>query len=81
MSKFELIEFQFDPDDFSLQLEDEFMIARLSKEIEAVEDPKILKEAALKLLQLSVHRQAVIRGLVGRVAKLEGDAITKVYDE
>lgn len=81
MSKFELIEFQFDPDDFSLQLEDEFMIARLSKEIEAVDDPKILKEAALKLLQLAVHRQAVIRGLVGRVAKLEGDAMTKVYDE
>jgi len=81
MSKFELIEYQFDPDDFSLQLEDEFMIARLSKEIEGVDDPKILKEAALKLLQLAVHRQAVIRGLVGRVAKLEGDAITKVYDE
>jgi hypothetical protein len=81
MSKFELTEFQFDPDDFSLQLEDEFMIARLSKEIEAVDDPKILKEAALKLLQLAVHRQAVIRGLVGRVAKLEGDAMTKVYDE
>lgn len=81
MSKFELIEYQFDPDDFSLQLEDEFMIARLSKEIEAVDDPKILKEAALKLLQLAVHRQAVIRGLVGRVAKLEGDAMTKVYDE
>ena len=81
MSKFELIEYQFDPDDFSLQLEDEFMITRLSKEIEAVDDPKILKEAALKLLQLAVHRQAVIRGLVGRVAKLEGDAITKVYEE
>jgi len=81
MSKFELIEFQFDPDDFSLQLEDEFMIARLSKEIEAVDDPKVLKEAALKLLQLAVHRQAVIRGLVGRIAKLEGDAITKVYEE
>ena len=81
MSKFELIEYQFDPDDFSLQLEDEFMIARLSKEIESVDDPKILKEAALKLLQLAVHRQAVIRGLVGRVAKLEGDAITRVYDE
>ena len=81
MSKFELIEYQFDPDDFSLQLEDEFMIARLSKEIESVDDPKILKEAALKLLQLAVHRQAVIRGLVGRVAKLEGDAITKIYDE
>ena len=57
------------------------MIARLSKEIGAVGDPTISKEAALKLLQLAVHRQAVIRGLVGRVAKLEGDAITKVYDE
>jgi len=79
MSKFELIEYQFDPDD--LQLEDEFMIARLSKEIEAVDDPKVLKEVALKLLQLAVHRQAVIRGLVGRIAKLEGDAITKVYEE
>ena len=81
MSKFELIEFEFDPDDFSLQLEDEFMIARLSKEIEAVDDAPVLKEAALKLLQLAVHRQAVIRGLVSRIAKLEGDAITKLYEE
>jgi hypothetical protein len=81
MSKFELIEFEFDPDDFSLQLEDEFMIARLSKEIEAVDEAAVLKEAALKLLQLSVHRQAVIRGLVGRIAKLEGDAIMKIYEE
>lgn len=81
MSKFELIEYQYDPDDFSLQLEDEFMIARLSKEIEAVDDPKVLKEAALKLLELSVHRQAVIRGLIGRITKLECNTISKVYEE
>jgi len=81
MSTFELIEFKFDPDDFTLQLEDEFLIAKLTNEINAVEDPKVLKEAALKLLQLAVHRQAVIRGLCGRLANLEADTIRTKYEE
>lgn len=81
MSTFELIEFKFDPDDFSLQLEDEFLIAKLTNEINAVDDPAILKQAALKLLQLAVHRQAVIRGLCNRLANLEADTIRTKYEE
>lgn len=81
MSTFELIEFKFDPDDFNLQLEDEFLIAKLTNEINAVDDPAILKQAALKLLQLAVHRQAVIRSLCGRLANLEADTIKRYYEE
>jgi len=81
MSKFELIEFQFDPDDFSLSLEDEFLIAKLAKDIESVDNAATLKEAALKLLNLAVHRQAVIRGLVRRISTLEAGAISRIYEE
>ena len=81
MSAFELIEFKFNPDDFTLSLEDDFLIAKLTKEIEAVDDPDVLKSAALKLLQLAVHRQAVIRGLCMRLANLEADTIRKLYEE
>ena len=81
MSKFELIEFQFDPDDFELSLEDDFLINKLSKDIEAANDVEVLKAAALKLLTLAVHRQAIIRGLVRRVAKVESSAISKFYED
>ena len=81
MSTFELIEFTFDPDDFSLQLEDEFLLAKITREIEAVEDTATLKEAALKLLQLAVQRQAVIRNLCNRLANLEANTIKKLYEE
>lgn len=80
MSKFELIEFQFDPDDFQLSLEDDFLINKLTKDIEAVEDAPTLKAAALKLLSLAVHRQAVIRGLIRRLAKLEADTVSHFYE-
>jgi hypothetical protein len=81
MSKFELIEFQFDPDDFSLSLEDEFLIAKLTKDIKSVSDAETLKQAALKLLGLAVHRQAVIRGLIRRLANVEAGAISRIYEE
>jgi len=81
MSKFELIEFQFDPDDFSLSLEDEFLITKLAKDIEGVEDAATLKQAALKLLNLAVHRQAVIRGLIRRISTLEAGAVSRIYEE
>jgi len=81
MSKFELIEYQFDPDEFELSLEDDFLISKLTKDIEKVDDPIVLKEAALKLLQLSVHRQAVIRGLIKRIMNLEADYISTMYEE
>jgi len=81
MSGFELIEFKFNPDDFNLSLEDEFLLTKLTKEIEAVDDPIVLKSAALKLLQLSVQRQAVIRSLITRLANLEADVIKTYYEE
>jgi len=81
MSKFELIEFQFDPDDFSISLEDEFLIAKLTKDIEGVDDADTLKQAALKLLNLAVHRQAVIRGLIRRISTLEAGAVSRFYEE
>ena len=81
MSGFELIEFKFNPDDFNLSLEVEFLLTKLTKEIEAVDDPIVLKSAALKLLQLSVQRQAVIRSLITRLANLEADVIKTYYEE
>ena len=81
MSKFELIEFQFDPDDFSLSLEDEFQITRLAAEIDKTECITSVKDGAKKLLQLAVHRQAIIRNLVRRLADLESGAIRKMYTE
>lgn len=51
MPGFELIEFKFNPDDFNLSLEDEFLQAKITKELEAVTDPDVLRAGALKLLQ------------------------------
>jgi hypothetical protein len=81
MSGFELIEFKFDPDDFDLSLEDEFLLTKLTKELEAAKDPDVLRAGALKLLQLAVHRQAVIRSLINRLANLEADVVRKYYQE
>lgn len=81
MSKFELIEFQFDPDDFSLTLEDEFQITRLAAEIDKAECINSVKDGAKKLLQLAVQRQAVIRNLIRRLADMESGAIRKLYTE
>jgi hypothetical protein len=81
MSGFELIEFKFDPDHFDLSLEDEFLMAKITKELEAVKDPDVLRAGALKLLQLAVQRQAVIRSLIARLANLEADVIKTYYEE
>lgn len=81
MSTFELIEYKFDPDDFSPSLEDQFQLTRLTKEIESCTDAESLRQAAVKLLQLSVHRQAVIRSLVKRLANLEAGAIRTLYPD
>jgi len=81
MSGFELIEYKFSPDDFSLSLEDEFLLAKLTKELEAVNDVEVLRIGALKLLELAVHRQAIIRSLIARLANLEADVIKTYYEE
>lgn len=81
MSNFELIEVAFEPDDFEPTLEDEFLIARLTKELEAVTDIEQLRVGALKLLNLAVMRQGMIRGLCKRLAGLEADVIRKKYED
>jgi hypothetical protein len=79
MSEFELVEVPFGPDDFETTLEDEFLIAKLTKEIEAVTDIAQLRVGAIKLLNLAVMRQGMIRGLVRRLANLEADVIRTKY--
>jgi hypothetical protein len=81
MSKFELTEIPFEGDAFQSTLEDEFLITRLTKELEAVTDIEQLRVGALKLLQLAVMRQAMIRGLVKRLATLEFSGIKREYED
>ena len=78
MAAFKVTEVSFEPIDFSPTLEDEFTLTAVSKEIESVEDVAQLKVAAGNLLQVAVHRQAVIRGLCKRLAEIEtyGQVVT-----
>jgi hypothetical protein len=79
MDKFELVEIKFGPSDFESTLEDEFLLARITKELNAVNDIEQLREGAIKLLQLAVMRQSMIRGLVRRLADLEAETIKTQY--
>ncbi len=81
MSNFELVEIPFDSEDFQSTLEDEFLLAKLTKEIEAVRDIEQLRDGTLKLLQLAVMRQGMIRGLCKRLAGLESNVIRRKYEE
>jgi hypothetical protein len=71
METFKVTEVSFEPIDFSPTLEDEFTMTAISKEIESVNDIDQLKLGAMNLLQVAMHRQAVIRGLCKRLAKIE----------
>jgi hypothetical protein len=81
MANFELVELPFKPEDFESTLEDEFLLAKLTREIEAVTDIEQLRHGALKLLQLAVQRQGMIRGLCKRLAGLESNIIRKKYED
>ena len=81
MDKFELVEIEFGPSDFESTLEDEFLFARINKELDAVTDINQLREGAKKLLQLAVMRQSMIRGLVRRLANLEAETIKTQYPD
>jgi hypothetical protein len=78
---FDVIEVPFGPNDFESTLEDEFLITKLTNEINAVTDIEQAKAGAIKLLQLAVMRQAMIRGLVNRLANLESSTIRTRYKE
>lgn len=81
MDSFELVEIEFGPSDFESTLEDEFLVARVTKELDAVTDIEQLREGAKKLLQLAVMRQSMIRGLIRRLANLEAEAIRTQYPD
>ncbi len=75
-SDFQVVEVSFDPIDFDPTLEDEFTMTAVSKEIDTVDDIDQLREGARNLLKIAMHRQAVIRGLCKRLAKIETYGIT-----
>jgi hypothetical protein len=52
-------------------MEDEFLEARLLAEIDKVSNVDELKEAANKLLKISILRQGAIRGLCKRLLQYE----------
>lgn len=71
MSEFEFIEIPLEELDIKPTMEDEFLEARLSAEIDKVSDVAELKEAAKKLLKISILRQGAIRGLCKRLLQYE----------
>jgi hypothetical protein len=81
MDNFELVEVGLNSSDFESTLEDEFLVARITKELNAVTDIEQLREGAIKLLQLAVMRQSMVRGLVKRLANLECAAIRTHYPD
>ena len=81
MAAFKVTEVSFEPIDFTPTLEDEFVFTAVTKEIESVEDIDQLRLGALNLLKVAVHRQAVIRGLCKRLAKIETYGVTTTKHE
>ena len=77
MSKFNVIEVPFEPMEIKPTLEDEFTMTSVTREIESIRDPERLKMAALNLLVITMQRQAIIRGLCKRLAKVESDCVIK----
>ena len=77
MSKFNVIEVPFEPMEIKPTLEDEFTMTSVTREIESIRDPERLKMAALNLLEITMQRQAIIRGLCKRLAKVETDGVVK----
>ncbi len=77
MSSFRLVEVSLDPIDFDPTLEDEFTLTAVSKEIENAKDIEQLRQGAMNLLKICIHRQVVIRGLAKRLAQFETHEITK----
>tara|TARA_R100000152_G_C6781233_1_gene215315 strand:- start:628 stop:879 length:252 start_codon:yes stop_codon:yes gene_type:complete len=77
MASFELVELAFDPSDLAPTLEDEFTMTAVSKELESLENIDQVKVGAVQLLHIAMQRQAIIRGLCKRLAKLETEGVTR----
>ena len=79
MAEFLLVEIDFEPLDFEPTLEDEFTMTKVLNEIESLDDIEQLRLGAKNLLKVSLHRQAVIRGLCKRLAQIETRGITTTH--
>lgn len=77
MASFELVELAFEPSDLTPTLEDEFTMTAISKELESLENIDQVKVGAIQLLHIAMQRQAIIRGLCKRLAKLETKGVTR----
>ena len=77
MKNFKITEVPFEPSDIAPSLEDEFTMESVSRELISIKDPAKLRMAALNLLVLTMQRQAIIRGLCKRLAKVETDGVMK----
>ncbi len=77
MKEFQITEVAFDPSDISPTLEDQFTMESVSRELSSIRDPEKLKVAAINLLMITMQRQAIIRGLCKRLAKVESDGVMK----
>ena len=78
---FDLVEIPFEGEEFEQSLEDKFLLAKIKQELDGVTSLAVMKEGAIKLLELAVMRQTFIRGLVRRLAKLECGTIKTRYEE
>jgi len=81
MSKFEIFEIPFEGNAFEQTLEDQFLLTKIKRELENVTDIEVMKQGAIKLLELAVMRQAFIRGLVNRLGALESKAIRSEHED
>ena len=77
MKNFKITEVPFEPSDIAPSLEDEFTMESVSRELISIKDPAKLRMAALNLLMITMQRQAIIRGLCKRLAKVETDGVVK----
>lgn len=81
MSEFEVVEIPFEELDMSPTLEDEFLEARITAEIDQASDVDELKDAAKKLLKVAIARQAAIRGLCKRLIQFETASFNRTIRE
>ena len=81
MAKFELVEIPFEGNEFEQTLEDQFLLTKIKRELENVTDIEVMKQGAIKLLELAVMRQVFIRGLVQRLGALESKAIRSQHED
>ena len=81
VSDFELIEIPFEALNLKATLEDDFLKARITAELDQATNAEELRDAAKSLLNICVLRQAAIRGLCERLVQYETAALRTIRKE